>query len=238
MVCHHPDADEEPEDLVSTPIGRPLWRELLEELDKRIADGTLAPGQRLVEQDIAAEFGVSRGPVREAFAELSRTGLIELNARRGAGVRVFTERDIRELYELRECLEVCALAGAGPIDDEALARIKDKLEVAAEARRSQEIAKAVAADMEFHRELCHLSANRRLIAVWETQATQIRVVISSAHHGPGSRVLPVLAEHDRIFDALVARDHAAAQDALRHHLRSALDLVIPPPAEPTGSTDA
>jgi DNA-binding GntR family transcriptional regulator len=238
-MCHYrPHADDEAEDLVSTPIGRPLWRELLDQLEKGIVDGTLAPGQRLVEQDVAAEFGVSRGPVREAFAELSRTGLIELNARRGAGVRVFTERDIRELYELRECLEVCALAGAGPIDDETLARIKDKLDLAAEARRSQEIAKAVAADMEFHRELCHLSANRRLIAGWETQAAQIRVVISSAHQGPGSRVLPVLAEHDRIFDALVARDHGAAQDALRHHLRSARDLLIPPPAERNGSTAA
>ncbi|MEA2321762.1 MAG: hypothetical protein QOD81_1612, partial [Solirubrobacteraceae bacterium] len=100
---------------MGTPIGRALWRELLEELEKRIVDGTLAPGQRLVEQDVAAEFGVSRGPVREAFAELARTGLLEINARRGAGVRVFTDRDIGELYQLRECLEGCALASAGPI---------------------------------------------------------------------------------------------------------------------------
>jgi DNA-binding GntR family transcriptional regulator len=220
---------------VGIPIGRALWRELLEELEKRIVDGTLAPGQRLVEQDVAAEFGVSRGPVREAFAELARTGLLEINARRGAGVRVFTERDIRELYELRECLEVCALASAGPIDDATLTRIRDKMNEAGRARRSEELTIAVAADMEFHRELVRLSANERLIDVWETQAAQVRVVVSTAHTRPGSRVLPVLAEHDRIFQALVAGDLEAAQEWLRHHLRSARDLLTPVPAPANGA---
>jgi DNA-binding GntR family transcriptional regulator len=220
---------------VGIPIGRALWRELLDELEKRIVEGTLAPGQRLVEQDVAAEFGVSRGPVREAFAELARTGLLEINARRGAGVRVFTEQDIRELYELRECLEVCALANAGPIDETTLDRIKEKLEEAERARRSEELTIAVAADMEFHRELCRLSSNRRLVDVWETQAAQVRVVVSSAHTRPGSRVLPVLAEHDLIFQGLVARDLGAAQEALAHHLRSARDLLIPVPAATNGA---
>jgi DNA-binding GntR family transcriptional regulator len=212
---------------MATPLGRALWHELLEELEKRIVDGKLAPGQRLVEQEVAAEFGVSRGPVREAFTELSRRGLLEVNARRGAGVRTFTERDICELYELRECLEVCAVGNATSIDEPALGRIREKMLGAAEARRSKDISRAVVADMEFHRELCRLSTNARLVEAWETQAAQVRVVVSSAHQRPGARVLPVLAEHDKIFDALAAGDIAGAKECLRRHLRSARDLLIP-----------
>ncbi|MEA2318168.1 MAG: hypothetical protein QOD44_2357 [Solirubrobacteraceae bacterium] len=208
-------------------LGRALWHELLEELEKRIADGTLEPGQRLVEQEIAVEFGVSRGPVREAFTELARRGLLEINARRGAGVRVFTERDICEVYELRECLEVCALSHATSIDETALARIKEKLLAAADARRSQDMSRAVAADMDFHRELCRLSTNVRLVDAWETQAAQVSVVVASAHQRPGARVLEVLAEHDKIFDALAAGDVDGAQHWLRHHLRGARDLLLP-----------
>jgi DNA-binding GntR family transcriptional regulator len=219
---------------MATPLGRALWHELVDELEKRIADGTLAPGQRLVEHDVAAEFGVSRGPVREAFTELGRRGLLEINARRGAGVRVFTERDIREIFELRECLEVCAIGRAASIEPAALERIREKMLVAAAARRSKDLGSAVAADMEFHRELCNLSDNARLVAAWETQAAQVKVVVSAAHQRPGARVLQVLAEHDKIFEALVDGDVPAAQDRLRRHLRSARDLLLPVARERQG----
>jgi len=219
---------------MATPLGRALWHELVDELEKRIADGTLAPGQRLVEHDVAAEFGVSRGPVREAFTELGRRGLLEINARRGAGVRVFTERDIREIYELRECLEVGAIDRAAPIEPAALDRIREKMLLASRARRSKDLGSAVAADMEFHRELCNLSDNARLVAAWETQAAQVKVVVSAAHKRPGARVLPVLAEHDRIFDALVDGDVAAAQLVLVELLRSARDLLLPVARERQG----
>lgn len=205
-------------------LGRALWRELLDELEERIVDGTLAPGQRLVEQDVAAEFGVSRGPVREAFTELARIGLLEINARRGAGVRVFTEQDISEIYELRECLEVCALSQPNALDDAVLARIAEKMRLAEEARRCAKLSVAVAADMDFHRELCRLSTNRRLVDAWETQAAQVRVVVSTAHQT--EYVLPVLAEHQMIFDALAAGQRDAAQTRLRNHLRHARDLLL------------
>jgi DNA-binding GntR family transcriptional regulator len=210
---------------MATPLGRALWHELLEELEKRIVDGVLAPGRRL--QEVAAEFGVSRGPVREAFTELSRRGLLEVNARRGAGVRVFTERDIRELYDLRECLEVCAISHATAIDEATLGRIREKMLSAVQAHRSSDVSRAVDADMDFHRELCRLSTNARLVESWETQAAQAKVVISSAHQRFGARVLPVLEEHDSIFDALAAGDTDRARDRLRDHLRSTRDLLVP-----------
>jgi DNA-binding GntR family transcriptional regulator len=142
-------------------------------------------------------------------------------------VRVYTERDICELYELRECLEVCAIRHATSIDESSLSRIREKMLSAARARRSKDLSRAVAADMEFHREICRLSTNARLVEAWETQAAQVKVVVSSAHQRPGARVLPVLAEHDKIFGALAAGDVEGAQQWLRRHLRSARDLLLP-----------
>lgn len=86
------------------PLSLSVPDQLAAELARRILAGLLAPGQRLGEQELAAEFQVSRGPVREALRVLEREGLVTLNPRRGAMVTELSAREVAELFEIRAAL--------------------------------------------------------------------------------------------------------------------------------------
>jgi len=79
-------------------------------LEKRMLDGSLPPGTRLNEAALAAELGVSRGPVREALRALEQTGLVEGQAHRGMRVRVLEAEDVAEVYDMRALLNGFACA--------------------------------------------------------------------------------------------------------------------------------
>ena len=93
-------------------------------LREAITSGRLPPDARIKQEQIAAELGVSRTPVREALHLLEREGLVRLVPRRGAIVQGFTAADVRELYELRELLEPAAAALATARADDGRARAR------------------------------------------------------------------------------------------------------------------
>jgi DNA-binding GntR family transcriptional regulator len=86
------------------PLSLSVPDQLAAELARRILAGSLEPGLRLGEQELAAEFQVSRGPVREALRVLEREGLVTLNPRRGAMVTELSAREVAELFEIRAAL--------------------------------------------------------------------------------------------------------------------------------------
>src|SRR5262245_36913428 len=88
-------------------------------LRDRIVGGEILPGMHLVEGDVTADFGVSRGTVREALRRLSADDLVELIPHRGARVRRLSRRDVEELYVVREAIECVAarLAAEGPAEE-------------------------------------------------------------------------------------------------------------------------
>lgn len=83
---------------------------LVGQLREAIEHGQLAPGQRLIEADLTREFGVSRGPLREAFASLASEGLLDVVPNRGAIVRRITRRDLSDTMVIREAIEGLAAA--------------------------------------------------------------------------------------------------------------------------------
>src|SRR5512141_82731 len=86
-----------------------LWESVADQLRDEILDGRLPAGTRLVETELAERFGVSRGPVRDALAELSRSGLAVDLPRRGTFVSSLTERDLAEVYDIRRAIEEAAV---------------------------------------------------------------------------------------------------------------------------------
>ncbi|SDR45917.1 transcriptional regulator, GntR family [Rhizobiales bacterium GAS113] len=86
-------------------------------LRQGVAEGTLAPGQRLVEVDLTRRFGVSRGPVREALRRLVAEGLLSLEHNKGIAVRQMSRKEIADLYKIREVLEGLAAKLAAAIDN-------------------------------------------------------------------------------------------------------------------------
>src|SRR3970282_2757856 len=87
---------------------RPLTQSLPEQIAARLSDrivaGTYAPGQRIMEQAVAAEFAVSRGPVREALRLLEKDGLVTILPRRGAQVTNLSIAEVKEIFDIRAAL--------------------------------------------------------------------------------------------------------------------------------------
>src|SRR5579864_9777932 len=111
------------------PLVRNASAAATELIREAIIDGRLPPGQRLKEEELAQELGISRTPVREALLILQAEGLVTAVPNRGAVVRTYTESDLVDMYELRALLEsFAAHQAAKRITEAQLAALSDSCE--------------------------------------------------------------------------------------------------------------
>jgi DNA-binding GntR family transcriptional regulator len=186
-------------------------------LREAITSGRLAPEERIKQERIAAELGVSRTPVREALHLLEREGLVRLVPRRGAIVQGFTAADVRELYELRELLEPAAAALAT-----ARAGADERREVQRLARLTGRPSGGFAANRDFHHALCAPCGNslimRTLDSVWTHRAAEGLFAYQTL---PAGAVARLAAEHDAIAHAFAEADAARVRALVHDHVRAA-----------------
>ena len=188
-----------------------------------ILDGTLHPGDRLVEADIAAELGVSRGPVREGIRLLANEGIVLLRRNRGAVVTSPTFEDVLEVYVLRLNLGLLALHHAIHLDaasapefadvDVLLRRLRDP-EVQAEPLLMMD------ADLRFQSALFDLCWLTRISAVLEQTARDIPVfvkVLGITYDDVDHEAL--INRHERLVRAVRTRRRTDAEAAWRDHVR-------------------
>jgi DNA-binding GntR family transcriptional regulator len=186
-------------------------------LHEAITSGRLAPETRIKQEQIAAELGVSRTPVREALHVLEREGLVRLVPRRGALVQGFTAADVRELYELRELLEPAAaeLASARAGADER--RAVQRLALLTDRRRD-----GFAPNRDFHHALCAPCGNglvmRTLDSVWTHRAAERLFAYQTL---PAGAVERLAAEHAAIAQAFAEADGARVRALVHDHVRAA-----------------
>jgi len=192
-------------------------------LREAIVAGTLPGGAALRQDELAARFGFSRMPVRDALRQLETEGLVTVHPTKGAFVAPMDGREIREIFAIRELLEVEALRLSCPkLTDEALeeaAALLDLLD--AEAN----VARWGALNAAFHALLYGRCGNDRLLALID------------AHHGAADRHVRVLlanfgyqgrsqSEHRDLLSACRRRDKAEAVAILRRHLRAGGDMLF------------
>jgi DNA-binding GntR family transcriptional regulator len=210
------------------PVHRPpLWQSVLERLRAAILGGVLAPGAKLVEVDLAEQFGTSRGPVREAVRELVREGLVVELPRRGSVVSTLTARDLVEVYGVREALEAAAARlVADRADPEALGELGRHLD-AFEQGGGDYLANSVH-DLAFHRALVALAGNSRMAAINERMLTQTAHLLRvAAQANPTLQTTIRASAHRDILGALAARDAEAARAAIERHYRYAEERLFP-----------
>lgn len=189
-----------------------------ERLRSEIQHGTLAPGTRLRQNDVAKRFGVSTTPVREAFAQLQAEGLVRIDPHRGAVVFHPSVDDVLEFYEIREALESLAVGQAirkiGPEVAERLA------ELIATMRDTEDPRAWLRLNDEFHLHLYACADKPRLSALIDNLRDASAPYI---HMFVASRPLSERAneEHQAILDACLSGNAAAAKRAIRDHLRHA-----------------
>lgn len=187
-------------------------------LRDEIQAGTLSPGTRLRQNDVARRFGVSTTPVREAFAQLQAEGLVRIDPHRGAVVFHPTVEDLMEFYEIREVLEALAVGQAmSHLDGDAVRELNsliDKMRKTEDARRWMKL------NDEFHLHLYERAHRPRLNAMIENlrDASTPYIHMFVAGRSPAARANE---EHQEILDACTRGDRDAAERAVREHLRSA-----------------
>lgn len=210
-------------DLGATPPAaehRELWQGIADALREGIVSGAVPAGSDLVEGDLAARFGVSRGPVRDALRELAREGLVVDLPRRGTLVSTLTFADIQEVYEVREGLEITAAAlvikRATDAEITGLSTLVEEMEAA--WARGATYDESLAADLAFHRSLVALAGNRRLIAAYEQLLSQTQLLIRTAEQvNPrlGAPLRP--SAHRDILAAIASRQIVASRDTIEEH---------------------
>lgn len=181
-----------------------------EHLMERILAGTLKPGDRLVELQIAQELGTSQGPVREALRDLQGLGLIEQEPYKGTRVREITDREIEEAYLVRSVLEQLAAELAAPKLKGNVEALKKEADAFVAAAKKKDLKNYSAHDMEFHRRIIEAADNNLLASMWNTVVleSKFRITLKSRI---GEDELENLANaHLPIMHALEAGDGTEA----------------------------
>ena len=207
-----------------TPAHGATVAHIVERLREDILAGRLVQGTRLVECNLTARFGVSRGPVREALRRLAAEGLIEHTAHRGAEVRRLSARAIAELFQIRVEMEAlaarlaaeCAAEDARASFFAAIAPIFDDRPRAGLGYFAENAA--------FHDALMALAGNTQLSEL----SSRLRLPLIMAQIGDvltPAVVAASIAEHRAIAEAILRRDADAAAAAMRAHLQRAAKLA-------------
>lgn len=212
-----------------------------ERIEAAIISGDLAPGSRLSEQALAASFGVSRGPLREAIRRLEGRKLLERTPNIGVRVAALSLADLNEILQVREALEgmACALA-ATQMSDAEIAALQALLNEHEQQKRVQDGTGYYqnSLDYDFHFRIVSGSGNGRLAEMLMGDLYHLlRIYRYKSSTRPG-RAQEALNEHREIVAALARRDAVAAERAMRTHLRNARksveeELAMEPKAEPT-----
>lgn len=188
-----------------------------------ILDGTLRPGDRLIEADIAAELGVSRGPVREAIRLLGAQGLVTLRRNRGAIVTSPTFEDVLEVYILRLGLGRLALNHAMQLDVATSPEFAD-VEILLSRLRDPEVQAdpllMMDADLQFQSALFDLSGLARITSVLDQTARDIPIFVQvlGITYDDIDHVA-LVKRHERLITAVRERHRADADRAWRDHVR-------------------
>ena len=205
---------------------RTLVAQAADSIVAAVTRGLILPGDRIVEQGLADALGTSRVPVREALRLLESQGLVVSKPYKGVWLMPLTRARVDEVNEVRLALETTAARRAMTRvrnDGSALRGLRraiDELELMATRHDGYGLASA---DTAFHRELCSLSGNQVLCAVWETIALPMTIIIGLSTLG---KSMHGIVEEHRILLEVFARGDAADLDrAIEEHVRVQTDAV-------------
>ncbi|WP_255921791.1 GntR family transcriptional regulator [Streptomyces humicola] len=196
-------------------------------LTEAVMDGTLAPGRQLGEVELAAQLGVSRGPLREAMQRLVQQGILRSEPHRGVFVVELSDDDVTDIYLARTAIEAAAcriVIRHHP--QRTAARLATAHRAMAAAARQGDPAALAAADMELHQILIAESGSPRLARMADTLFVETRMCLS-ALTVTYSAPTDLVAEHAAIIEALREGDEKLLIELLDEHMQDALRRLVP-----------
>lgn len=197
---------------------QPLTWHVYNDVVHLISSGRYPAGSRLDEQQIANDLGVSRTPLREAISKLVKDGLVENRPYRGNFVRLFTAKEVFDLYEVRKGLEAMAVRLATPrLDEQAVTDLKHVLANISAALDAHDLDAYGLADQQFHSTIARLSGNQTLIGMLAQLGGQVQLIRSMANQDP-SIVEITAMERPEIVVAMIAGNVDEAARLMEEHI--------------------
>ena len=189
-----------------------------QELERRIVQGELSPGDKLNEANLAEALGVSRGPVREAFRMLEEAGLVRQEKNRGVFVRHIPLDEALEIFDLRAMMdEAVGRTLAERITPDQLRQVRLRVDAMERAVKTGDADTYHLLNLQFHDTLVAFTGNRKLIALYRRLINELSLF--RRRNLADARQLPQSAsEHRGIVKAIASGDAQAAGQAMRQHV--------------------
>ena len=209
---------------IEKPI--PYYEQFYHSIKKMIFDGTYKPGERIVETQLAKQFGVSKSPVREAIRLLEKEGLVVVDNKSRVIVYEPTLKDVEDIYFCRMALESFAVGLMVKIaSDEQIEEIKKALDEAEKAiDQVAEAAVIIELNAKFHRLIVQFTQNKRLQKQLDDlkSLTQFYRILNFQKQ---NRANVILREHQQIFTCIASRDKEKASMKMIAHLEHDLAYI-------------
>jgi len=202
----------------------PLTSDVAMEIRSAIISGRIKPGDKISEAGLSREMNISRYPIREAFRYLEKEGLVYTIPYKGTFVVKFTIRDIEEIFKLRSAIEILAVEEIiKNINEDILNKLSKILD---EMKKQKSITGHVTKDLEFHKTICELSGNKRLLKIWEDLEYQLSLCIAMDKN---VLIMPAekenMEEHLLIFNSIKNIDIKQAKKIYEKHLEKGLHHI-------------
>lgn len=196
---------------------------------KALTAGRLRPGERLAEERLAREIGVSRTPVREALRRLSAEGFIEFMPNQGGKVPLLSIADIIEIFDLRLILESHAAALAAhkiiPVQLTELGELCDGMEKAFALRRRDHIRAISTSNRRFHRIILDATRGERLTRIL-SQVIEIPLMVDTYNRFSAADMDRSMRHHRELTVALAAHDADWARSVMQVHIQAARNVYL------------
>jgi len=205
---------------------KPLGNIVYESLKESILNGSLKPGEKLMESRIAEDLGVSRTPVREAIRKLEKEKYVKMIPRKGAYVEDLTMEDILEVLEIRIVLEGLASKLADRnITEEMKDRIRKNMKSFDNASTELDRKELISLDEKFHHIIYQSSGNKKLNEIVRELQDQFQRFRLS-YFNELSSYMKLANSHNKLYEAIIDGDEKAAEEYAKEHIEEIRDNII------------
>ena len=199
----------------------PMSMSLLAKLQRDILTGKYRPGEKLTEQNLCKEYGVSRTPIREALRQLEECGLVENILNRGCFVIGLSRQEFEDMFDLRKAYEIQAVRWAiERITEDEMDRLEETFEFMEFYTMRGDLDKMLVINAGFHQVIYEASHNRMLQKTLTQYQTFLKYRNVDEEYG-ANYLTTLLAEHRAIFKAFIDKDVKAGAEAMERHINRA-----------------
>jgi DNA-binding GntR family transcriptional regulator len=204
-----------------------LPEQVCDYLSEAIIEGKIKPAEKLVENDLCHQFGISRSTLRECFRILEATGLITINPRKETSVRGLSSKEIEDAFHVSTSLQSLAARLAVPnFGEKEIRTLNDLIQKMEEAIKKQEIKSLLRLNSEFHSTIIKASNNQILENILTNLGKGLWLRITFLYYQSQSELIFSNEMHKKITGALERKDAADVQKLIEEHMNHAREYLL------------